>query len=83
METDPCSADPADLTPATPSDGTSTVETRATLLPIPLDASLGATLRQTVDKPTFGETDLRSSHQHSGARLTAPPDVTPSKQTGD
>ena len=82
METHPLPKDPADLTLATPEDGTHQAETRATPLSMLSGTTLGVTLRQSVAQQPPGETELHLSLQQPGARLTTPLDDTPSKQNG-
>ena len=76
METHTLPKDPADLTLATPEDGTFQAETGTTSCSMPEGTTLGATLRQSVAQQPLGETELHSSHQQPGARLTAPLDDT-------
>ena len=81
MEIHTLPQDPADLTLATPEDGMHQAETGTTSCSMLEGTTLGATLRQSVAQHSLGETDLRSSHQQPGARLTAPLDDTSKQPT--
>ena len=81
MESDPPSTDPAVPTLVTPGDGPQQAEIGTTSFSMPAGTTLGVTLLQSVAQQSPGETELHSSHQQPGARLTAPLDGTPLSRT--